>query len=142
MAVQLEEWAAYRESGVGNEKPFEVQLRIEAATDILEQVQLLLGESGVHVAAPVVLAGAALEEFLRSMFEESGGPLVGKPGIASYADALRKSDLITRGEVKDITAWADQRNQAAHGHFDDLSRDRTLIMVDGINLFIRAHSDD
>jgi hypothetical protein len=66
VAVQLEEWAAYRESGVGNEKPFEVRFRIEASTDLMEQVHLLLGEPGIHVAAPVVLAGAALEEFLRS----------------------------------------------------------------------------
>jgi hypothetical protein len=43
----------------------------------------------------IVLAGAALEEFLRSMFEESGERLVGNPGISSYAEALRKSELLT-----------------------------------------------
>ena len=91
--------------------------------------------------AAVMLAGAALEEFLPSMFEESGERLVGKPGISSYATALQKSDKLNRGEVKDITAWADQRNDAAHGHFDDLTRPRALIMVDGINLFTRSHTE-
>jgi hypothetical protein len=94
-------------------RPFEVRFRIEAATDLLEQVQRVLKDAEVHVAAPIVLAGAALEEFLRSMFEESGAPLVGRPGLAAYADALRKADLLNRGEVTDITSWADQRNAPA-----------------------------
>jgi hypothetical protein len=141
IAFQLDEWAIYEEGGIGREKPFDVQFRIEAATDIMDQAQQLLSDKTVHVAAPVMLAGAALEEFLRSMQIDCGEPIVGKAGISAYAEALRKADLLTRGEVKDITAWADLRNEAAHGHFDDLSRDRTLLMVDGINLFISKHTD-
>ena len=122
-------------------KPFEVRFRIEAATDLMDQVQVLLKDPEFVAGAAVMLAGAALEEFLPSMFEESGERLVGKPGISSYATALQKSDKLNRGEVKDITAWADQRNDAAHGHFDDLTRPRALIMVDGINLFTRSHTE-
>jgi hypothetical protein len=33
------------------------------------------------------------------------------------------------------------RNEVAHGHFDDLTRERTPIMIDGINLFISKHTD-
>jgi hypothetical protein len=44
---------------------------------------------------------------------DSGQPIAGKPSISSYADALRKVELITRGDVKNITAWADDRNEAA-----------------------------
>jgi hypothetical protein len=40
------------------------------------------------------------------MFEETDEPLVGKPGISSYAEELRKSDILTRGDVKGITARA------------------------------------
>ena len=100
VAHQLEEWATYEESVAATSKPFEVRFRIDAATDLLEQVQILLKDREVHLAAPIVLAGAAREEFLRSMFEETGEPLVGKPGLSSYAEALRKSELLTRGEVK------------------------------------------
>jgi hypothetical protein len=142
VAEQLEEWATYRESGIANEKPFEVRFRIEASSDFMEQAQQLLADRNVHVAAPIVLAGASLEEFLRSMQVDCGEPIVGKPGISAYADALRKADLLTRGDVKEITAWADLRNEAAHGHFDDLSRERTRIMVDGINFFISRHTTD
>jgi hypothetical protein len=113
VAFQLREWATYEESGVSHQKPFEVRFRIEAATDIMEQVQELLKDHGVYPAAPVVLAGAALEMFLRSMQVDSGQPIAGKPSISSYADALRKVELITRGDVKNITAWADDRNEAA-----------------------------
>lgn len=62
VAFQLDEWATYEESGVSHQKPFEVRFRIEAATDIMEQAQMLLSEKNIHPAAPVVLAGAALEE--------------------------------------------------------------------------------
>ena len=141
VALQLDEWATYEESGVAGQMPFEVRFRIEAATDIKEQAQQLLSDAKVHPAAPVVLAGAALEEFLRSMVVDCGEPIVGKPGIAAYADALRKAEVISRGEAKDVTAWADQRNDAAHVHFDDLTRARTLLMVEGINLFMSKHTD-
>jgi hypothetical protein len=126
---------------MAGQKPFEVRFRIEAATDIMEQVQVLLKDPDLYPAAAVVLAGAALEEFLRSMQEDCGQPIAGKPCISAYATALAKVDLLTRREVKEITAWADQRNDGAHGRFDELSRDRTLLMVEGINLFISRHTE-
>jgi hypothetical protein len=126
-------------AGLADLKPFEVRFRIGAASDIMEQVQLLLKDADLHPAATVVLAGAALEEFLRSMYEECDERLTGKPGIGSYATALQKTEQITRGEAKEIIAWADQRNDAAHGHFDDLSRERAKIMIEAINLFISKH---
>lgn len=89
IAFQLEEWATYQESGMANLKPFDVRFRIEAATDIMEQVHLLLKDPELHPAAAVVLAGAALEEFLRSMQFDCGEPIKGKPGISVYAEALR-----------------------------------------------------
>jgi hypothetical protein len=141
MAFQLEEWATYQESGMANLKPFDVRFRIEAATDIMELVHLLLKDPELHSAAAVVLAGAALQEFLRSMQFDCGEPIKGKPGISVYAEALRKADLLTRGEVKDIIGWADQRNDAAHGEFGEIAKERTLLMVDGIHLFLSKHTD-
>jgi len=86
---------------MAGQKPFGVRFRIEAATDIMEQVQLLLKDPDLHPAAAVVLAGAALEEFLRSMQVDSGQPIAGKPCISEYAAALAKADLLTRREVKE-----------------------------------------
>jgi len=129
-------WADLVEAGLA-EAPLESRARIEAATDLMEQVQILLEDGKVHPAAPVMLAGAALEEFLRSMLAILPTQPRGKPGINTYAAVLRKADLLSAQDLKDITAWAGMRNDAAHGHFDSISIDRARIMVDGINLFMR-----
>jgi hypothetical protein len=138
LAQILEAWADYIEAGLVPAVPFEVQARVEAATDLMEQVQRLLDDKAVHVAAPVVLAGAALEEFLRSMLAAHPEAVVkGKPGLQSYVEALRAADVVSTQDVKDVTAWAGQRNAAAHGEFEDLTRARAHLMADGINLFMR-----
>lgn len=138
LAGILDQYVAGAKSGLLSSVSFEVASRVEAADDLMEQVAQLLADSKVHVAAPVVLAGAALEEMLRSMWLLNGElELVGKPGINTYATALKSANHLTRGEVKDIAAWADQRNDAAHGHFDALDVQRARLMADGINLFMQ-----
>lgn len=137
LAKVLELWITYVESEMIDILPFEVGARLEAATDLMEQVQQLLDDNKVHPAAPMVLAGAALEEFLRSRIAALGVTVSGKPSISSYASALRTAGDLSAQDVKDITAWAGQRNKAAHGEFDDLSRAGAQLMVNGINLFIR-----
>jgi hypothetical protein len=112
-------------------------VRVDAATDLTEQVQLLLDEPEVHPAAPVVLAGAALEEFLRSRVVATGTTISGTPGIDTYASALQAAGDLSSTELNAITAWAGQRNEAAHGRFENLSKQRAQIMVDGINLFMQ-----
>lgn len=140
MADILSAWVDFVEAGMADILPFEVGARLEATTDLMEQVQQLLDDNKVHAAAPMVLAGAALEEFLRSRIAALGVAVSGKPGISSYASALRTAGDLSAQDVKDITAWAGQRNKAAHGEFADLSRAGAQLMVDGINLFIRQKS--
>lgn len=137
VAGVLEAWSQFVREGMAEMVAFEVGARIEAATDLMEQVQQLLADNKVHPAAPVVLAGAALEEFLRSRIATLRVAVAGKPGISSYAGALRTAGDLSAQDVKDITSWAGQRNEAAHGEFELLSRERAQLMVDGINLFIR-----
>ena len=136
VASLLHGWANLVETGL-IESPLEARAKVEAATDLMEQVQILLDDRKVHPAAPVMLAGAALEEFLRSMLVLSTTQPKGKPGINSYATALREAELLSAQDLKDITAWGGMRNDAAHGHFEAITIDRARIMVDGINLFMR-----
>lgn len=138
-AKLLDAWADYVEAGLANAVPIEVEARVTAASDLMEQVDRLLDDPDVHVAAPVVLAGAALEEFLRALLPRDLG-INGKPGLDKYGAQLKKSGVIGATDAKDITAWAGQRNDAAHGHFEQLNRDRARIMADGINLFMRRHA--
>lgn len=110
----LRGWADFVNRGLA-EMPVEAQARVAAATDLMEQVEQLLQDRRVHPAAPVMLAGAALEELLRSLVDTAGLKPKGKPGIGSYASALREAGVISPQEVKDVTSWGGMRNDAAHG---------------------------
>lgn len=101
LARILEQFAAGRSGGLLSAVSFEVAARVEAATDLMEQVKQLLSDGAVHVAAPIVLAGASLEELLRSMWHHAGSPeLSGKPGINSYAPALKNAHVIDKQELR------------------------------------------
>lgn len=105
VADLLERWTAFHQSGMTAAIPFAAQARIEAATDLMEQVQLLLDDSQVHPAAPVMLAGAALEEFLRSMLAaHPEATVTGKPALNSYSQALAAAGVLSKQDVKDITS--------------------------------------
>ena len=141
VATILDQFVAVYEAGLLTTVPYEVSARVEAATDIMEQVELLLKDRTIHPAAPIVLTGAALEELLRSLWHQAGTPpLTTKPGIGAYATGLQATGLLTRQDVKDITAWAGLRNDAAHGDFSTLSFERARLMADAVNLFMQRHA--
>ncbi|MCP5029396.1 MAG: hypothetical protein GY929_24255 [Actinomycetia bacterium] len=106
----------------------------------MEQVQRLLDDRGIHPAAPIMLTGAALEQALRGFVEDSELKVAGRPGIGTYADVLRASELVSRQERKDIESWGGLRNSAAHGEFDALSPEVAQLMAMGVNLFLQQHS--
>jgi hypothetical protein len=83
------------------------------------------------------LAGAALEELLRSLVITHSATVVGRRGLQAYSEALRPAGVLTPQDVKDVTSWAGLRNSAAHGEFDDLSLERAHVMAEGVNLFMR-----
>ena len=115
------------------------QAEIDVTSDFLDQAQGLLKSNKVHPAAPAVLIGAALEEFLRNWVEDVGLSLGNKkPGLEAYSTTLREAELITKQDAKDIAAWAGIRNHAAHGEWDELGgTERIRLMLDGVNLFMR-----
>jgi uncharacterized protein YutE (UPF0331/DUF86 family) len=130
-------WADFAEAGLADAEPFEVRARFESSTDLMEQVQRLLDDGSVHHAAPVVLCGAALEEFLRALATAASPGIGGTPTLDKYATELQKAGVITRQDAKDIRSWAGLRNSAAHGHFDDFSLEQAQLMAQGVNLFMR-----
>lgn len=117
--------------------------KITVVSDILIQADTLLDDNKVHPAAPTMVIGASLEEFLRSWAEEAELEIQGKQGIDSYAKALRAEELITKQDIKDITSWAGLRNHAAHGEWGEVNdRKRIANMLEGVNLFMRKHGAD
>jgi hypothetical protein len=137
----LRSFSEYIEAGLlGAVSPVR-KAQLDVVSDFLEQAQLLLNANGVHPAAPIVLIGATLEEFLRTWIESKELSLEGKKAsLDAYAQVLMSEGLITKQDIKDITAWGGLRNHAAHGEWDQVSdKQRASIMLDGVNLFMRKY---
>ncbi|WXU00289.1 MAG: hypothetical protein Ctma_1002 [Catillopecten margaritatus gill symbiont] len=143
LAEILRSFIAHLQDGlVGGLSPRR-QAEIDVTSDFLEQAQGLLSSKKVHPAAPAVLIGAALEEFLRNWVEDSGLSLGGKkPSLDSYATTLRSEELITKQDMKDIASWGGTRNHAAHGEWEALGDSpRIRLMLEGVNLFMRRYGE-
>lgn len=136
----LSAFCAYIESGLLEGVSIERRAQIDVVSDFLEQANALLIDNKVHPAAPTMIIGASLEEFLRNWIEEAEIEPQGKSSIDSYAKALKGEELITKQDMKDITSWAGLRNHAAHGEWDEVSDGQRIgMMLEGVNLFMRKY---
>lgn len=142
IAAILQSFLEYVESGLHKGISPERQAQLDVVSDFLEMANLLLETKGVHPAAPAVLIGATLEEFLRTWVEAECLSLGNrKLGMEAYSQVLRDADLITKQDGKDITSWAGIRNHAAHGEWDEVSdKNRVSLMLQGVNLFMRKYT--
>jgi hypothetical protein len=139
----LNAFIRYIENGLLEGVSIQRRAQLDVVSDFLSQAEKLLSSKEVHAAAPAVLIGASLEEFLRNWIEESGLSLGGKkPSLESYSTTLREAELITKQDVKDITSWGGLRNHAAHGEWDEVKdKHRISLMLEGVNLFMRKYVD-
>ena len=133
----LRGWAAVVSAGIVVPRQVEAHgARAVASTDLMEQVRVLADDRNVHPAAPIVLAGAALEVALRSAVDELQLALTERPSISAYARRLRQEGMLSAQDVKDVEQMAGVRNFAAHGQFDELSRERAGLMEQQVNFFL------
>jgi len=101
-----------------------------------------LQESGYKDAAAVI-GGSTLEGHLRNLCRKHGIDTerqtpAGK--APKKADALN-SDLAAAGaygklDQKNVTAWLDLRNNAAHGHYTEYSKEQVAIFLSSVRDFI------
>jgi uncharacterized protein YutE (UPF0331/DUF86 family) len=115
---------------------------LQVVNDFINQAEELINLQEYHPVTAVVLAGACLEEFLRNwVLEVTPKENDVKPSIDGYTKILRSQELITKQDVKEITAWAGLRNSAAHGIWSEVSdRDKMIMMLQGVSLFIKRYS--
>lgn len=120
-------------------------IEANVAADYLGQAEQLLkeGQPGKfdHVPAAVLL-GAILEDALRrlctrqtpsiSVLKPNGEPKTLNPLI----DDLKKANVFNELKAKQLRAWTDIRNQAAHGEFTQFSRQDVDQMLIGIQTFL------
>lgn len=118
------------------------EIQVETVSDFLAQAESLLNDNKIHPAAPTVIIGASLEEFLRNWLEEEGVDMTTiKLSLDSYSKELRSKELISKQDLKDITSWSGTRNDAAHGIWKNVEdRNRIKLMLEGVNLFMRKYS--
>lgn len=135
----LRQYRDYVAAGLHEAVSPERQAKMDVVSDFLGQADTLLSTKGVHPACATVLIGASLEAFLREWVEtENLKPT--KSGLDGYAQALLAKEKINKQDVKDITAWAGRRNDAAHGEWDKVAdAQHVRLMLDGVNLFMRKY---
>jgi hypothetical protein len=99
----------------------------EALGDFLEQAESLLS-SGYYIPA-ASLAGAVLEDGLRKLSDARNITYPPKTKIDSLNSSLAKAGVYDRLVQKRITALADIRNNADHGHANKFKPDDVDDMV-------------
>jgi hypothetical protein len=111
----------------------------EAFNDVLEQAEYLLENKYKDAAA--VIVGAALESTLRKMCDRRGIEVSSRDGIDSLNIKLATADAPAYNKLvqKQITAWADLRNNAAHGHYDKYTHSNVEDMDKWVRSFIEQH---
>ena len=124
------------------EKEISYTIKVDIISDFINQAILLSNDKQYHPAAPAILLGAALEEFLKQLCEQKKIDLEGiKKTIDPISQKLYELKIITKQDVKDITSWAGLRNDAAHGNFEEVNdRKRVANAIEGVNLFMRKYS--
>jgi len=144
IVASLKSFRNYITNGLSSSVSLERQAQIEVVNDFLEQAANLLNDKRVHPAAPIVLIGASLEEFIRNWCIDSGVEVDTEKGsLDKYAQALRAKELINKQDIKDITSWGGLRNDAAHGNWESVSSGESArIMLLGVNLFMRKYSPE
>ncbi|MDE2181070.1 MAG: HEPN domain-containing protein [candidate division NC10 bacterium] len=105
----------------------------EVLDDFLEQAEHLF-DQGFHVPA-ASLAGAVLEDTLRKLSEAKGVSVPDKTSIDKLNGELAKAGIYDKLVLKRITAIADVRNNADHGHFDKFKKEDVEDMLKWVRRF-------
>ena len=113
----------------------------EVFSDFLEMASYLQREGYKDAAA--VIAGSVLEEHLRQLCQKAridiektnaDGSKSPKKNDAMNADLAREK-VYSALDLKQVTAWLDLRNKAAHGKYGEYTKEQVDLMLGGITNF-------
>lgn len=115
-------------------------INAEIFADFLDMSEHLLSEK--YKDASAVILGAVLENSLRKLAEGNGVSIIATNGKNLTIDplniALAKKGVYGPLVQKQITSWANLRNDAAHGHFTEYNSDQVKQML----LFVQKFCAD
>ena len=115
------------------------------SADYMGQAEGLLdeGKSGQYDHVPAaVLCGAVLEDSLRRLCQRQTPSIsITKPNgqfkrLNALIDDLQKANVFNRLKAGQLRSWAQIRNSAAHGKFDEFTRQDVESMLDGVKNFL------
>jgi hypothetical protein len=119
------------------------EIEYEISCDYLDEAKGLLGSQGVsdsNLTTAAVLTGIGLERRLRRLWAEnnaSGSEASDRTKrLGALIDELKKANIVTEAKAKQLRAWADIRNHAAHGDHDQFSIADLRYMIDGVKNFL------
>lgn len=139
--------AVRRELEAGSLNSLTVAIEAELLADYLCQAETLLADQAQSFtfAAAAVVAGAALERSLRSICDGLTPPEPihdakgGQLALNGLVEALKRRQVFNELQAKELRAWSALRNHAAHGQFDEFSRDQVDAMLQGVRRFMTAY---
>lgn len=129
--------AAHRDFNDGLLSEIRLLVRADLLDDFLSQAEALL-DQGFHVAAASLL-GAVLEDSLRKLCDQNSIAYASKTKIDVLNADLARADVYDKLIQKEITAKADLRNNADHGHFDRVRAEDAGDMLKWICRFVTDH---
>jgi hypothetical protein len=122
------------------------QVTAEVFTDYMEMAEYLLAEMNCKDPAAVI-AGSTLEAHLRQLCIKNGIPVTqpknGKDvpvKAATLNDELTGAKVYNMADQKQVLAWLDLRNKAAHGDYTAYTREQIEMMVNGVINFIARNA--
>jgi hypothetical protein len=117
----------------------------EIFSDFLEMADYLLSEGYKDAAA--VMIGSVLEEHLRQLCNKHGIPIeIIKNGkkepkkAATLNDELAGKSVYNKLDQKQVTAWLDLRNKAAHGKYNGYEKEQVELMHQGVMDFMSRNA--
>lgn len=122
-----------------------LEIETELTADFMGQAENLLieGTAGKYDHVPAaVLAGAVLEKSLKTMCYQLSPvePIINDRGahlkMNALIDSLKKRKVFNELRAKELRTWADIRNNAAHGNFEEFNKNQVEAMISGINSFL------
>lgn len=118
---------------------FNLKALIEAEVlgDFLDQAEVLL--AGGYYGPAASLIGAVLEDTLRKISDAAKITHPAKTKIDSLNVALAKAAIYSALTQKQVTALADIRNNADHGHFDKFTPQDVEDMLKWVRRFASEH---
>jgi hypothetical protein len=125
------------------------QIEAEIAADYIGMAERVLLESTAekfHYVSAAMLICAVLERGLKELClkQEPPIPCLSEKGgyktLNPLIDDLKKAGTISELKAKQLRAWADIRNAAAHGQFESFSVTEVEQMIQGVTHFLAEYS--